>query len=171
MNRVLVLGSAGSGKSTLSQKLGTILDLPVIHLDSYYWKPNWVSTSNEEWDQIVEELTMKDQWIMNGNYSRTMDIRIKRADMIIFLDMPMLLCIYRVIKRRLMYHKKTRPDMNEGCPEKLDWEFFKWVWNYRKRSRMGTLHKLEQVKKDKQIIIVKTKKQINELMNTLEIMN
>lgn len=60
MNRVMVLGSAGSGKSTLTQKLSKILALPVIHLDKYYWKPNWVPTSNEEWDRIVEAFTMKE---------------------------------------------------------------------------------------------------------------
>jgi adenylate kinase family enzyme len=169
MNRVLVLGSPGSGKSTLSQKLNRILNLPVIHLDKYFWKPNWVSTPNEEWDQIVVEFTNKDQWIIDGNYSRTIDNRINRADLIVFLDMPVLLCIYRVIKRRIIYHKKTRPDLNEECPEKLDWDFFKWVWNYRKRSRMRTITKLEQAQKEgRQVIILKTRRQVNEFIKGLE---
>jgi adenylate kinase family enzyme len=168
MNRVIVIGSAGSGKSTLSQKLSKILNLPVIHLDKYFWKPNWVQTPNEEWDMLVEDFTMEEQWIIDGNYSRTMDMRIKRADLIIYLDMPRWLCLYRVLKRRLMYHKKTRPDMNEECPEKIDFEFVKWVWNYRKRSRMKTLEKLDQVKNQKDVIIVKSRKQIDEFINRLE---
>ncbi|MGF7050704.1 adenylate kinase family enzyme [Paenibacillus sp. DS2015] len=168
MKRVIVLGSAGSGKSTLTQKLSEILKLPVIHLDKYYWKPNWEPTSNEEWDEVVRGFTMKEQWIIDGNYSRTLDIRIQRADLIIYLDMPTSLCIYRVLKRRLMYHKKSRPDMNEECPEKLDWEFFRWVWNYRKRSRMKTINKLESVRTQKQIIIVKSRKEVFDLINRLE---
>ncbi|RXZ77469.1 DNA topology modulation protein [Paenibacillaceae bacterium] len=164
MNRILVIGSGGSGKSTLSQKLSNILDLPVIHLDTYFWNPNWVSKPNEEWDKIVEQFTNEDHWIIDGNYSRTMDIRIKKADLIIFLDMPRLLCIYRIIKRRIMYHNKTRPDLNAECKEKLDWEFIKWVWNYRKRSRMNTLKKLEQIKEHQQVIILKTRKQVNEFI-------
>lgn len=166
MKRILVIGSAGSGKSTLSQKLGSILHLPIIHLDNHYWKPNWVPTPNEEWDQTVEEFTMRDEWIMDGNYSRTLDTRLKRADLIIFLDMPMLLCMYRVIKRRIKYHKKMRPDLNEACPEKLDWEFLKWVWTYKKRSRVRVLNKLDQVKNDKQIIILRNRKEVNELIDT-----
>lgn len=168
MNRIMILGSAGSGKSTLSQKLGPIYNLPVIHLDKYYWKADWVGTPNEEWDSIVEDLTMQDQWIIDGNYSRTIDIRMKRANLIIYLDMPRWLCLYRVLKRRVIYHKKTRPDMNEKCPEKIDLEFLKWVWNYRKRSRGKTLSKLEQIKNDKQVIIVKNRKQVFELLEKLE---
>jgi len=166
MNRVMVLGSAGSGKSTLSQKLGPILGLPVIHLDQHYWKPNWVGTPNEEWDEVVLELTMREQWIIDGNYSRTIDKRMERADLIIFLDMPRWLCLYRVLKRRIMYHNKTRPDMNEECPEKIDFEFVKWVWNYRKRSRVNTLRRLEQVEKHKEVIILNTRKQVDEFIYT-----
>lgn len=163
MNRVIVLGSAGSGKSTLSRKLSKILNLPIIHLDKYFWKANWVPTPNEEWDKFVENLTMEEQWIIDGNYSRTMDIRIKRADLIIYLDIPRWLCLYQLLKRRIIYHNKTRPDMNEGCPEKIDFQFIKWVWNYRRRNRIETLEKLEQVKNQKQVIIVKKRKQAAEI--------
>lgn len=120
MDRVIVIGCAGSGKSTLSQKLHTTLQLPVIHLDTYYWKANWQATANEEWDAKVNDFALIDRWIIDGNYSRTLDIRIKRADLIVFLDMPRWLCMYRIIKRRIQYHGKTRPDLNKDCPEKLD---------------------------------------------------
>ncbi len=167
VNRILVLGSAGSGKSTLSQILGTSFKLPVIHLDRYYWKPNWIPTPNEEWDQLLEQLCNEEQWIMDGNYSRTIDIRLSKADMVLFLDLPTLLCIYRVLKRRIKYRHKTRPDMNEGCSEKLDWEFIKWVWNYRRRSRQKILDKLSEVRNEKQIIILKNRKQVNELISQI----
>ncbi len=167
MNRVMILGSAGSGKSTLSRKLSSILDLPVIHLDKYYWKPNWVPTPAEEWDRVVEELTMTEQWIIDGNYSRTLDLRISRADVVIYLDMPRWLCMYRIVKRRVMYHRKSRPDMNEGCPEKLDVEFIKWVWNYRTRSRTKTIEKLERSKNQTEIIIARNRKEVNELLKRL----
>ncbi|MDG0808073.1 EutP/PduV family microcompartment system protein [Cohnella rhizosphaerae] len=84
MQRILVIGSAGSGKSTLSQRLSEQLQLPVIHLDKYYWKPNWVPTPNEDWDKFVLGTTNRDQWIMDGNYTRTLDLRLKRADTVIF---------------------------------------------------------------------------------------
>lgn len=169
MKRILIIGSAGSGKSTLSQKLSSILQLPVIHLDKHYWKPNWVPTPNEVWDQIVEDFSIQDEWIMDGNYSRTLEIRIKRADLIIFLDMPTFLCMYRVIKRRIQYHKKTRPDLNKECTEKLDMEFLKWVWTYKKRSRLRVIDILNQFKEEKEVIIVKSKKEVNELINRFEV--
>jgi len=164
MNRVMVLGSAGSGKSTLSQNLGMIFNLPIIHLDMYFWKSNWVMTPDEEWDQIVNDFALQEQWIIDGNYSRTIDLRIERADLIIYLDMPRWLCLLRVLKRRIMYHNRTRPDMNEGCPEKIDFEFLKWIWNYRKRSRMKTIKKLEQVRGIKEVVILKNQKQVNDYM-------
>ncbi|MFS0727664.1 DNA topology modulation protein [Paenibacillus sp. 1P07SE] len=168
MSRILILGSGGSGKSTLAQRLSRILDLPVIHLDRYYWKADWVPTPNEEWDQMVEHFTFEQRWIMDGNYSRTMDLRIKHADVIIYLDLPTWLCLYRILKRRIMYHKKTRPDMNEACPEKIDWPFLKWVWNYRKRSRTNTITKLEQVKNKKQVILLKSRNEVQALLNHIE---
>lgn len=168
MNRILVIGSAGSGKSTLSRKLHYILDLPVVHLDTYYWNADWVPKPNEEWNNIVEQFINEEHWIMDGNYSRTMDIRINKADLIIFLDMPRLLCIYRIIKRRIIYHKKTRPDMNQECPEKLDWDFVKWVWNYRKKGRVNTIKKLEQIKGRKEVVILRTRKEMDEFIGKVE---
>ncbi|MDI4646923.1 DNA topology modulation protein [Cohnella hashimotonis] len=164
MERILIIGSAGSGKSTLSQRLGEQLNLPIIHLDRHYWKPNWIPTPNEEWDQFVIKAADQEQWIMDGNYSRTLNLRLKRADTVIFLDMPTWLCVYRIIKRRIKFHGKTRPDLNEGCPEKLDWVFFKWVWNYKQRSRTSVLDQIMHFKDNKRIIIVKSRQEAKGIM-------
>ncbi|AZN40988.1 DNA topology modulation protein [Paenibacillus albus] len=166
MNRILIIGSPGSGKSTLAQQLGRTWLLPVIHLDTYFWKPNWVMTEDEEWDRIIAQLTMQEQWIIDGNYSRTMDKRIERADLVILLDLPRWLCMYRIFKRRVMFHKKTRPDMNEGCQEKIDWAFVKFVWSYPRRSRMKTLSRMEYAAaQGKQVMILQTRKQVKELLH------
>ncbi|WP_339322091.1 DNA topology modulation protein [Paenibacillus sp. FSL W8-0194] len=168
MNRIIVIGSAGSGKSTLSQKLSKILSLPVIHLDRYYWKPHWTPTPNEEWDDFIKAAVSQDRWIMDGNYSRTLGMRLNEADAVIFLDMPTLLCIYRIIKRRIIYHGKTRPDLNEECPEKLDWEFFNWVWNYRKRTRPRVIKELEQAKERKQVVILRSRKEVRHFLDRMD---
>lgn len=164
MKRILIIGPGGSGKSTLSRELGNILNLPVIHLDKYFWKPHWIQTPDDEWEQFVKEIVDQEQWIMDGNYSKTLEIRLKRADTIIFLDLPRILSIYRIIKRRILYHGKTRPDLNNECPEKLDWAFIKWVWNYKKTRRSKILNMLEQVKSEKQIFIIKTRKDVKKLV-------
>lgn len=167
MDRVIVIGCSGSGKSTLSQKLHRILQLPIIHLDRYYWQANWQATEQEAWDQKVTEFALTDRWIIDGNYSRTLDIRIERADVIVFLDMPRWLCMYRIVKRRIQYHGRTRPDLNKDCPEKLDIGFLKWVWDYRKRNRVKTLEKLKQVKQHQKVVIIRNKKQLEELVEQL----
>ncbi|GAA5416775.1 hypothetical protein Pryu01_01814 [Paraliobacillus ryukyuensis] len=132
MKKIIIVGSGGAGKSTLAQQLGDKLHIPVHHLDSYFWKPNWVSISREELVDIQLGLMQQDSWIVDGNYSGTLDLRLKQADTVIFLNYPTWRCLYGIVKRRIQYHNKTRPDMGEGCTEKLDMEFFKWVARFQK---------------------------------------
>jgi len=96
MKKIMLIGSGGSGKSTLSKKIGEILNVPVYHLDQIFWKPGWGPTPEKEWDNLLRELVKKEKWIIDGNYSKTLDIRLKEADTVIFLDMPRYLTIYRI---------------------------------------------------------------------------
>lgn len=130
MRRILVIGSGGAGKSTFSAKLGVKLGLPVVHLDACYWSAGWVERDKEEWREVVGRLVAEAAWIMDGNYGGTLDMRLAACDTVIFLDMPRFLCLWRILRRRLRFHGKTRPDMAEGCEEHLAWEFIRWVWNY-----------------------------------------
>lgn len=159
MQKVLVLGCAGSGKSTFSKRLGEITGLPVIHLDALYWKSGWIASTEEEWDRTIEELLRRDEFIMDGNYSRTLEQRLAGADVVFFFDLPRWLCIYRALRRRVMYHGKTRSDMAEGCHEKIDLEFLKWIWNFKKRSRGRIVKTLEQAQSKKKIYIFKSSKE------------
>ncbi|WP_411343302.1 DNA topology modulation protein [Paenibacillus sp. WLX1005] len=167
MQKIMIIGCSGAGKSTLSRKLHETLHIPVIHMDAHFWQTNWQATEDEEWDRQVEAFAQADCWIIDGNYGRTMDIRIQHADTIIYLDMPRWLCLYRVIKRRIQYHGKSRPDMNAGCNEKIDWAFIKWIWNYRKRSRLQTLDRLRKVEGDKQIITIRNSQQLHTFLKQL----
>lgn len=165
MKRIMIIGSAGSGKSTLARKLEEITKIKAIHMDTLFWKKNWISVSQEELFQKVEKIIENDSWIIDGNYSKSMLIRFERADTIIFLDTPLWLCLYRVIKRRIVYANKHRPDMTKGCKEKLDWEFIKWIINYN-------LHKKKKIKKtiisysdSKIIFIIKNNKDKEKILN------
>src|SRR5829696_6662179 len=99
MRKVLVIGSGGAGKSTVARRLGARLQIDVIHLDSLYWQPGWVETSKDEWKTIVAEILKRDSWILDGNYSGTLAMRYEACDTVIFLDMPPIVCLWRVIKR------------------------------------------------------------------------
>jgi adenylate kinase family enzyme len=168
LTRIMIIGSGGSGKSTFAAELGKLAQLPVYHLDAYYWRPGWVATPNEEWDQFLKQLVLEDEWIIDGNYGRTLEIRMNKSDVIIFFDLPPWITTYRVIKRRIKYHGKTRPDLNEGCPEQLDWDFIKWVWNFRRTRRPGILEKLRIHGEDKKIIIFKNTTEVRELLRAVK---
>ncbi|HVF90708.1 MAG TPA: AAA family ATPase, partial [Blastocatellia bacterium] len=108
-----MIGSGGAGKTTFAKQLGARLDVEVIHLDSIYWHPGWVETSKAEWLKTVEELLKLDSWVMDGNYSGTLDVRLQACDTVIFLDISRLICLWRVLKRLIKYRNRSRPDMAE----------------------------------------------------------
>ena len=130
--RWLLLGSGGSGKSTLARALAARLDLPLVHLDREYWRAGWDPTPKPEWRARVEELAGRDAWVMDGNYSGTLDIRMPRADVVVLLDLNPVLCLWRITKRRWLDPHRT--DIPEDCPDRLDLEFLHWVASYRWRS-------------------------------------
>ena len=116
--------------------------------------------SKDEQIKIQNDLVKKESWIIDGNYGGTMDIRLNAADTIIFLDIPRTICIYRAFKRMLQYRNKTRPDMGEGCEERFSFEFFKWIWKYPKTKRPKILDRLKQLSKEKEVIILKSPKEV-----------
>lgn len=169
MSRIMIIGSGGSGKSTFAKELGVILEKPVYHLDAYYWKPGWTPTPNDEWDQFLGQILSEDEWIIDGNYGRTLDLRMKRSDVIIFFDLSPWITTYRVIKRRIKYHGKTRADLNDGCPEQLDWNFVRWVWNFRKNKRPEILEKIHRNGLNKRIIIFKDRAEVSNCLKAIRV--
>lgn len=166
--KIIIVGSGGAGKSTLARQLGEVTGLPVIHLDAHYWQPGWVETPREEWVRINEGLVAGERWIIDGNYGGTMAMRVAAAQTIIFLDLPPIICLWRVLKRRVMYHGKTRPDLNEGCVEKIDWEFLKWICiDYPRNTRKRLLERLAQHRDEKQIIILRSPGEVALFMRTV----
>ncbi len=143
MQRVAVIGSGGAGKSTLAVALGARTGLPVIHLDREFWRPGWQPTPDDAWEARVAELVQGDRWIIDGNYRGTMPIRFERADTVVFLDLPRVVCLLGVIWRSIRHRRTPRPDMSEGNPEKLDPAFLQWIWNFPRANRPGILAQLE----------------------------
>ncbi|MBM6617854.1 DNA topology modulation protein [Bacillus suaedaesalsae] len=167
MGKIALIGSGGSGKSTLARKMGEKLDIQVFHLDRLLWKPNWTLTSKEEQREIQEKLIHQEKWLIDGNYNSTLDIRLQAADTIVFLDIPRVICVARVLKRMIQYQNRTRPDMQEGCNEKFDLKFLKWVWDFPKVKRENILTQLKQLPDDKKIIILKSPKEVQRFLEKL----
>lgn len=166
MERILIIGCGGAGKSTLARQLGEKLRLPVVHLDKLFWHPGWVESSKEEIDgKILAELN-KPQWIIDGNYNRTLPKRMQYCDTIIYLDFSRLACLLGVIKRVITSHGKVRPDMGDGCPERFDLEFLKWVWNFNKKNR-ETYYRLLNEAVGVQSIVLKNRRMVRRFLKSL----
>jgi adenylate kinase family enzyme len=168
VNKIAIIGSGGSGKSTFAKKLGEKLHIRVWHLDRLLWKPDWTPTTKEEQIKIQTEMVAEERWIIDGNYNSTLDIRLEAADAIIFLDISHFLCVYRVFKRMMIFRNRTRPDMREGCPEKLDIKFLKWIWDYPRTKKPDVLARLQQFSDEKDIFILKNPKEVDQFLSEME---
>jgi adenylate kinase family enzyme len=133
MKRVAIVGPGGAGKSTFADELGRRTGIPVVHLDQHFWKPNWVATPKEEWIDCQVRLFSGDIWIADGNYGGTLDVRLSKADTVIVLTLPRLKCTWRALKRSLKH--RGAAIQAEGCPERFDLKFLRWVWRYPIDSR------------------------------------
>ena len=168
--RVAIIGSGGAGKSTLAREVGERLSLPIIHLDQHFWNAHWTETPTPEWEERHKSLLERERWVMDGNYGGTMDARIAMADTVIFLDMPRLFCIYRVLKRWLTYRNTTRPDMAPDNPEKLDANFFRCILDYPKTRRPLILERLKRLE-GKTVIHLKNPHQVGTFLKSLPAQN
>ncbi len=143
IRRIAIIGSSGAGKSTLSLMLGEVTGLPVIHLDKEYWLSGWVEPERAAWQARLAELAARPDWIIDGQYGASLTERLARADLAIFLDLPTRICLWRVVKRWWQLRGRVRPDMSEGCPEKIDLEFLHYVATFRLLQRPRIVAALE----------------------------
>ncbi|MFT4758800.1 MAG: adenylate kinase family enzyme [Paraglaciecola sp.] len=167
MQKIMVIGSCGAGKSTLSKQIGELKKLPVIHLDLLYWKPNWIESTKEEFaaKQVVALAGKK--WVIDGNYGGTMEVRLKRADAIVWLDLSIPLCFFRVLKRTLTNYGKTRSDMGEGCPERFDLEFLHYVLTFPFHARRRLVKHLKRKKEGQVVFHLKNRKEVKRFLEAL----
>jgi adenylate kinase family enzyme len=162
VERVVIVGPGGAGKSTLARKLGASTGLPVIHLDREYWHANWQPTPDDEWIPRVRELVGGERWIIEGNYGGTMDIRFAAADTIVFLDFPRHVFLPRALKRSLSQLGRTRADMAPGCNERVDLAFTKWLWDYPREARQRTLAALGRVESGKPVVVLRSQREVDQ---------
>lgn len=142
MKRVMIVGGPGSGKSMLARALGEKTGLPVFHMDKIHYRPGWVERSREEKDRLTREVHRKECWIFEGGHSSTYAERVARADTFIWLDVPVGLRLFRVLKRSAKYYGRSRPDLPEGCPERFNLqtiEFLRFIWRTRHSARSKLL--------------------------------
>ena len=167
MRRIAIIGCAGAGKSTLARRIGDLLGIEVIHLDRHFWKPGWIETPREEWIEVQRKLLGGDAWVADGNYGATMDLRLEAADTILFLDPPRRTCLLRVLRRRVRFHGRSRPDIAPGCPEQIDLAFLRWIWAFPKRSRPAILERLERFGPGRRVEVLRNAREIERFLGAL----
>ena len=167
MRRVMIVGQPGSGKSTLARALGARTGLPVIHMDHIHWKPGWIERDRAEKDRLVREAHAGEAWVFEGGHSATYGERLARADTLIWLDVPLGLRLRRVVTRTFRHRGRTRPDLPEGCPERLGNlpEFVRFIWRSRRTSRERIARLVTEAGPGTEVVILSSGAQVESYLS------
>lgn len=168
--KIVIIGYSGAGKSTLAMRLGELYKASVLHLDTVQFLPNWIEREFSEKEKIVTDFLDKNSsWVIDGTYSQLhLDRRLEEADLIILLLFNRFTCLGRVISRYRKYKGKSRPDMADGCTEKLDSEFIRWVlFNGRTHKKREKFKKILK-KFPQKAVIIYNQHQLDKFVNEVE---
>jgi adenylate kinase family enzyme len=170
MQRVLVMGCAGSGKSTFGRALAGKLDLPFVSLDQLFWQPGWREPNMQDFTAKVTRAAEGPAWVIDGNYTRygAGELRRERADTIVWFDLPRWVCLASIVKRIVTTYGTVRPEMAPGCPEQVDWEFLKYVWTYRATQRPKLLAYFSALRGDQRFVTFSARAQAADFLARAE---
>ena len=141
MRRVVILGCAGAGKTTLARTIGERLVLPVVHLDTLFTLSGWERRDLESFRAKLAAAIAGNTWVIEGHpdrfpdFAATLELSVPRADLVLYVHQPRWLSLWRVIRRWLIDRGQTRPDLAEGCTEQLDWPSLEWIWGFEQQIR------------------------------------
>jgi adenylate kinase family enzyme len=166
--RILVLGPSGAGKSTLARRIGASLDLPVVHLDTFHWNAGWIESEAARFRERLAEAAAGDAWVMDGNYTSHIDLRLPRTQAVIWLDLPRYVYFSRAVWRSMRNYGRERDDLGPGCPEQFDLSFLtSWVWNYKTRSRAHHAQLMSSLPAGIRSIILRSRRAVRQFENNL----
>lgn len=165
MRRVVVVGTYGAGKSTLAAELGSLLGIPVHHLDALRWRSGWELLPRSEWEALLDRLVAEDAWITDGNFEGTLERRLRRADTILVLDASLPLSLWRTVRRRLS--RRERPDLAPGLEEKLNLALFRLFARYRREVRPQLLELVRRHARGRQVIVLRRRADARALLDAV----
>ncbi len=162
MKKVIIIGCPGSGKTTFAEKLNKLTGLPLYYLDAIWHKPDKTHIPREEFDQRISEIFATPEWIIDGNYSRTIEMRLKECDTVFLFDLPTEVCLQGATERI----GKGRYDL-PWLEKELDPEFEEFIKDFPKTSLPQIYELIEKYKKEKHIIIFKSRKEADNYINNM----
>ncbi|WP_233510854.1 P-loop NTPase family protein [Actinomadura craniellae] len=160
------MGCGGSGKTTFGRRLAARLGIQIVHLDAVYYDDRWNTMEPDEFAAVQEELVTTDRWVIDGNYASTLPIRLRRADTVIFLDLPALTCLWG-IAQRCWRHRGGQHD-DTGVHDRVTWSFVKYVWGYRREMAPRVRALIAEHAWHADVHIVKSRRAANRLLAGLD---
>ncbi len=167
--KIAIIGYSGSGKSTLAKELGQMYGAAVFHFDAVQFLPGWKVRDEKEKRKMTEEfMDTHTSWVIDGNYSKLCyERRMEEADVIILLLFNRFSCLYRAYRRYRKYKNTTRPDMAEGCNEKMDYEFIKWILREGRSKRAKKRYDDVISRYGRKTVVIKNQKQLDRYKKNL----
>jgi adenylate kinase family enzyme len=166
--RILILGPSGAGKSTLARVIGGRLGLPVVHLDTFHWNPGWIGSETPRFRERLAQAAAGDAWVIDGNYTSHLDLRLPRTEAVIWLDLPRYIYFPRAVWRSVRNYGRERDDLGPGCPEQFDLSFLlDWVWNYKTRSRSQHGQLMSSLPAGIRAIILRSRREVRQFESRL----
>lgn len=162
MRKIIVIGSPGAGKSTFSRQLRDITDLPLYYLDMINHKADKTTIEREEFDRQLSEILSADNWIIDGNYQRTIEMRLEKCDTVFLLDFPLDVCLSGAASRV----GKKREDM-PWVEEELDEDFRQWIVDFP-NEKLPEIYQMLDKYSGKNIVIFKSRQEADEYLQKLE---
>ncbi|WP_195269080.1 DNA topology modulation protein FlaR [Eubacterium sp. 1001713B170207_170306_E7] len=163
--KIAVIGYSGAGKSTLAKKLGEALDCPVLHLDKVNFLPGWQERDRDEAREMVASFMAQDSWIIDGNYGELhLDRRMAEADKIIMLCLPRRVCFPRAYMRYRSSKNQVRDSMADGCEEKFDYVFARWILKDGRSKRHRNWYRGLQEKDPRRVYLCRSHRDVKNLL-------